>query len=232
MLFMPRVSKWIGLAAIALIGLGIMTGRTRGAQQDVVVRCRFETSSIEIGTETVIYLEVLDVVDFDAYRLGMSFDADLVQVYGSAGTPLDESMTLGNFLSPDLVFYNTIDNDSGMISIGVTQFPPSPPQNGSGVLALGYVLGLDDGTADFLFDQVELLNSAGVPIPHLTDNCSLAVGSAGQATETPTATLNPLASPTATPTSTATATTVPTPNGTPDPPGTKQILLPLVLNNH
>ena len=156
------------------------------AQQDTVVRCRFETSQIDIGAETIITLEVLDVVDLFAFQLDMAFDADLAEVSGSPGDPEDNRMQLGDFLISDFEVYNEIYNDFGAIFIGLTQFFPSPPQSGSGELAYGYVSGLQAGTVEFIFEEFILLDPDGQEIPHNRENCTLSIGTDEQVTETPT----------------------------------------------
>ena len=190
------VSSWclVGLVLVFLYTPVI------SAQQDTVVRCRFENPSINIGAETIIYLEVLDVVDLFAYQLDMAFDSELVEVSGSPGDPEDTRMVLGDFLVPDFDVYNEIHNDFGAIFIAITQFVPSPPQSGSGELAYGYASGLQDGAVEFIFEEVILLDPDGAEIPHSQENCTLLIGTGGQVTETPTEVLT--ASPTNTPTET------------------------------
>jgi hypothetical protein len=183
------------------------------AQQDTVVRCRFETSQIDIGAETIITLEVLDVVDLFAIQLDMAFDADLAEVSGSPGDPEDNRMQLGDFLISDFEVYNEIHNDFGAIFIALTQFVPSPPQSGSGELAYGYVSGLQEGTVEFIFEEVILLDPDGQEIPHNRENCTLSIGTGKQVTETPTEVF------TASPTNTATNTLTP-PSSTPVPSDT------------
>ena len=203
------VSSW------CLVGLVLvfLNAPVISAQQDTVVRCRFENPSINIGAETIIYLEVLDVVDLFAYQLDMAFDSGLAEVSGSPGDPEETRMVLGDFLVTDFEVYNEIHNDFGAIFIALTQFVPSPPQSGSGVLAYGYASGLQDGAVEFIFEEVILLDPEGVEIPHSQENCTLLIGTGGQVTETPTEVL------TASPTNTPTETLAP-PSDTPVSSGT------------
>jgi len=203
------VSSWC-LVGLVLVFVNAPVIR---AQQDTVVRCRFENPSINIGAETIIYLEVLDVVDLFAYQLDMAFDSELAEVSGSPGDPEDTRMVLGDFLVTDFEVYNEIHNDFGAIFIALTQFVPSPPQSGSGVLAYGYASGLQDGAVEFIFEEVILLDPEGVEIPHSQENCTLLIGTGGQVTETPTEVL------TASPTNTPTETLAP-PSDTPVSSGT------------
>jgi len=122
-------------------------------------------------------------------------------------------MQLGDFLISDFEVYNEIHNDFGAIFIALTQFVPSPPQSGSGELAYGYVSGLQEGTVEFIFEEVILLDPDGQEIPHSQENCTMSIGTGGQVTETPTEVF------TASPTNTTTYTLTP-PSSTPVPSDT------------
>jgi len=210
------VSSW------CLVGLvfGILNVQVVNAQQDTVVRCRFEKPSINKGAETIIYLEVLDVVDLFAYQLDMTFDPVLAEVYGSQGDPEDSRMVYGDFLLSELEVYNEIHNDIGAILMAITQIEPSAPQSGSGELAYGFVSGQQEGTVEFIFEEVILLDHNGKEIPHGQENCTLLISAGGQVTVTPTETLAP-SSDTPAPSGTWTATqTQPTTGDTQTPVAT------------
>jgi len=203
------VSSWC-LAGLVLVSLN---SQVVSAQQDTVLRCRFEDPNINRGEDTIITLEVLGVVDLFAFQLDMAFDNELAEVYGSPGDPEDTRMLLGDFLIPDFEVNNEIHNDFGEIFIAVTQFDPSPPQSGSGELASGFVSGLQDGMVEFIFEEAILLDSDGREIRYNQENCTLVIGNGGQVTETPTDGL------TTSSTNTPTETLVP-PSATPVPSGT------------
>ncbi len=210
---MRKILRLVSYWCLVGLVLVFLNSPVVSAQQNTVLRCRFENPNIIKGEETIITLEVLGVVDLFAFQLDMAFDTELAEVYGSPGDPEDTRMVIGDFLIPDFEVYNEIHNDFGAIFIAITQFDPSPPQSGSGELASGFVSGLQDGMVEFIFEEAILLDSDGREIRYNQENCTLVIGNGGQVTETPTEGL------TASSTNTPTETLAP-PSATPVPSGT------------
>lgn len=139
-----------------------------------LVRCRLDGEQIHLGEETILYLEVLDVANLYGYQLNLYFDNDVVQLNGVLQDGI-EGMVLGNFLSPDFVFSNEIDNVSGVVFLALTQVNPNPPRSGSGELARAIVRGVHSDVVEFSFESVNLEDPEENEIESSHRNCVLTV---------------------------------------------------------
>ena len=184
-----KIRQLVRLIVLFGITLALFNNSFARAQQEPVVRCRFETANINLATETTLYLEVVDVVDLFAFQLELTFDIEQVEVYGEY--PEEDKMIVGDFISADYEEYNIIDSEVGDILMAVSQNDPEPPKSGSGELASGYVFSNREGVVEFVFEEVILLTSDGEAITHRQENCSLTISTDGEFTRTPTKTQTP-----------------------------------------
>jgi hypothetical protein len=136
--------------------------------------CRLEQTAIQVGEQTTLFIEVLNVTDLYGYQLDLYFDPDVVQLSGVVQDGI-EGMILGDFLSPDFVVNNEIDNEFGVVFIALTQINPSPARSGSGELARAVVSGIQPGVSEFSFESAILANSSGNEIARRLQNCLLSV---------------------------------------------------------
>jgi hypothetical protein len=151
-------------------------------------------SEVDAGTSTVVQVVVSDVVNFYGVAFELSFDPTLVQVVDADPGEPGVQITLGDFLSPDVVPGHVVDNAAGTIEIAFSQIAPSPPRTGSGAIASIEFVGADVGLSPLVFGDVDLGDSDGLPIPAVRLDGELLVVDPLQPTLTPTAT--PTAEPT------------------------------------
>ena len=153
--YMPIVLRQTGIAPTSLL-------------------CRLEPTAIQVGEQTTLFIEVLDVTDLYGYQLDLYFDAEVVQLSGFVKDGV-EGMILGDFLSPDFVVSNEIDNAFGVVYLALTQVNPTPPRSGSGELARATVLGISAGISEFSFESAILADSNGNSLERRLQNCTLSV---------------------------------------------------------
>ncbi len=193
-------------------------------QTETIVRCRLERTEILVGEQTTLYIEVLNVSNLYGYQLDLYFDHDVVQLSGVQQEDV-EGMVLGDFLSPDFVVNNEIDNAFGVVYLALTQIAPKPARSGSGELARATVKATDSGTSEFSLERVILADVEGNAIDRRIQECVLNILEPGQPTSTPTTTTTP---PTATPTPTETHTPTSTTPVIGTPPTPTQTLTPTI----
>ena len=113
---------------------------------------------------------VEDVTDLYVFEFQIAFDPTLVEVV---------QIQPGDFLSPDWLLENSVDNDNGTLAYALCQLNPSPPQSGDGVLATITWRGKVMGTSPITLTYVQLGAPRGVPIPSSTQDGEITVGEPG-----------------------------------------------------
>ena len=221
---------------VCLSGLGQAT--TTRAQEGVTVRPGPLALEIEAGSTGAMDILVEDVTDLYAFEFEITFDPTLVEVVDADPDKAGVQIETGDFLSPDWLLSNTVDNDKGTITYALCQINPSPPQSGDGVLAIITWRSKGAGTSPLHFAHLLLAAPGGVEIPANAEDGQIAIAAAGAppaATPAPAATRTapptplpptstPISAP-APPTPTLAATTIPptsTPSATAVLEGTEQ----------
>jgi len=101
------------------------------------------------------------------FEFQIAFDPTLVEVV---------QIQPGDFLSPDWLLENSVDNDNGTLAYALCQLNPSPPQSGDGVLATITWRGKVMGTSPITLTYMQLGAPLGVPIPASTQDGEITVG--------------------------------------------------------
>ena len=172
----PQIRRFAyhSLFTLMLVLLSLAHPPAATAQEETLVRCRLERTQILVGEQTTLFIEVQNVTNLYGYQLDLYFDPDVVQLSGVVQDGI-EGMILGDFLSPDFVVNNEIDNEFGVVFIALTQINPSPARSGSGELARAVVSGIQPGVSEFSFESAILANSSGNEIARRLQNCLLSV---------------------------------------------------------
>ena len=217
-------SFWLAFCLAILVLPWRGTAAARSGMPTVV--CRISAPSIAAGAQADFYLEIRNVQNLYGVELTLGYDPNLIEFLDA---DLDReliNMTLGDFLSPDVLMLDDI-SEPGTFLFNLTQIDPTPARSGDGILAHGVLVGREIGTVDFTLADVTLYNVNFDKIEHQIQNCSVEVTQgappgAVEAQPSTTPTLTPMveASISPTPTTTATATTSPTSAGQPQPPPT------------
>jgi hypothetical protein len=110
-------------------------------------------TTLPVSNTFTVDVMVSDVTDLYGVELEITFDPNLVEVVdadpGTAGIQIQP----GGCPSPDFVVLNSADNTTGTISYAATSISPSPPCNGSGVIASITFHGLAEGTSSVHFNS-------------------------------------------------------------------------------
>jgi hypothetical protein len=128
-------------------------------------------ATLPVSTTFTVDVMVADVTDLYGVELDLTFDPDIVEVIDDdPGTPGIQILP-GSCPSPDFVVENIADNAAGTISYAATALSPSPPCDGSGVVASITFHGLTVGIsplhfADYLLSDTNL---SAIPVFSVSD---------------------------------------------------------------
>ncbi len=148
-------------------------------------------SEFDLGTSVSVQVVVSDVVNLYGVGFELSFDPSLVQVVDADPGEPGVQITLGDFLSPDIVGSHAVDNAAGTIDIAFAQMAPSLPVTGTGTIAIIVFTGTNAGLASLTFDSAQLSNPDAIEMPADAWHGELLVVDLTQPTPTPTATPTP-----------------------------------------
>jgi hypothetical protein len=123
-----------------------------------------------MGDTASTELRVEDVTNLYGVEMQLTFDPTLVEVVDANPSKPGIQIQPGDFLSPDWLLDNTADNANGSIDYALSQWDPSPPKSGSGVLAVITWRGKAVGTSPVHFTYVLLGAPGGVPISTSTQD--------------------------------------------------------------
>jgi len=160
----PRGAMLIASLLILFFGSGKLTtiGWANGTMVSIA------PASQEVFPEDTATTDVLveNVDNLYGFEFHITFDETLVE--GVQVQP-------GDFLSPDWILENTIDNDNGTIDYALSQLSPSEPVSGTGVLATITWRGKAVGTSPIHFTYVQLGAPGGISIPASTQDGEIMV---------------------------------------------------------
>jgi len=164
-----RVAVQLTIACLLLSLLGSSGLGTIGRADEPTTTVSIAPASQEIflGGTGITDVMVEDVTDLYVFEFQIAFDPTLVEVV---------QIQPGDFLSPDWLLENSVDNDNGTLAYALCQLNPSPPQSGDGVLATITWRGKVMGTSPITFTYVQLGAPLGVPIPATTQDGEITVG--------------------------------------------------------
>lgn len=145
------------------------------AQEGATVRPDPLALEIEARSTSVVNILVEDVTDLYGFEFQITFDPTLVGVVDADPAKSGVQIQPGDFLSPDWELDNTVDNQNGTIDYALSQWDPSPPKSGSGVLAIITWRGKVPGTSPIHFTYVQLGAPGGVPISASTQDGQISV---------------------------------------------------------
>ena len=134
------------------------------------------SQEISLGATGSTDVLVENVTDLYGFEFQITFDPTLVEVVDADPVRAGVQIQPGDFLSPDWLLENNVDNDNGTIAYALCQLNPSLPQSGDGVLATITWRGKVMGTSPITFTNVQLGAPGGVPIPATTQDGEVTVG--------------------------------------------------------
>jgi hypothetical protein len=163
-------------------GVEILTNATDGSFEviemttDTMLIIDPPTGSLLIGDNITIDIVAVDVADLYGIQLEVSFDPTIIEVVDADPGNPGVQIKPGNCPDADFVVLNDVDNTTGTISYGATSLNPSPPCNGSGVVATIEFYGFEE-SANTLIQFVDwiLSDTDGFSIPVSTQDGALEI---------------------------------------------------------
>jgi hypothetical protein len=186
----------------------------RSRLQSTLVSFDPSSVTVPVGDTVTVEIRITGVMDLDTMELYMTYDQDVIEIVdvrpGEPGIQLE----IGPFLHPTATNVNFVNPETGTIDF--LQQAPGAPVDGSGVVARITARGKALGTATLGFAAALLYDQDGIGISVRTEEGSIVVTEAGDAT----ATASPLPTITSTPSPSATTApgTTPSPSATPGTP--------------
>ena len=172
-----RVATRLTIACLLLSFFGSSGLATTGlANGPTTVSINPASQEISLGTTGSTDVLIEDVTDLYGFEFQITFDPTLVEVVDANPVQAGVQIQPGDFLSPDWLLDNTVDNDNGTIAYALCQLSPSQPQSGDGVLAIITWRGKVMGTSPITFTHVQLGAPGGVPIPATSQDGEITVG--------------------------------------------------------
>ena len=182
----------------------------------------FEPQQLTPGSTIQVPVSIRNVENLYGFDITIRFDPSIVQVMDADPAKEGVQVSLGNFLDPGLLLFNIVDNEAGTIRFTMSQYNPSEPKNGNGILLVIKLTGVKEGESNVEITDLSLSTRDGVEIVAAGVNSTITVNSSAPTQEITypvaqvtgmivinTFTPTPLVTKTATPTPTANNTGVP-----------------------
>jgi len=200
-----RLLRMICLVLLLVTALPISTGVY--AQDGTAQVGVFEPFEVAPNELVQVPISVRDVQNLYGVDLLLSFDPALVQVEDADPSSSGIQAGLGEFLDPGLLLFNKADNTAGTYHFVMSQYNPSEPKTGEGVIVVITFRGIGEGVSPLTVMGLKLASREGTEIASSPVDSTLTVraGAPTQAATMPVVdTTGMIVLNTATPTPTAT----------------------------
>ena len=157
------------LLAMILVPTGVALGQT-GTEIGF-----FDEVKIAPESQVEVPIQIKRVQNLFALDVSFSFDPKVVTAEDADPNTPGIQMALGKFLDPGLVLTNSIDNTSGTGRFIMTQYNPSKPKSGDGILLVVFFKGVKAGETELKMDFVQLANGDSQEISVVKVNSTLQV---------------------------------------------------------
>lgn len=152
----------IGLLVVFL-ALGVFS--KVNAQDGIAEVGVFEPLEVSPDSTIQVPVSIRNVNELYGIDITMQFDSEILEVV-DMNTAMDGiQVGLGQFLDPGLLLFNNADNDDGSIRFTMSQYNPSEPKSGEGILLIITFKGIGEGQSPLTISSVLLSTGEGVEIP-------------------------------------------------------------------
>ena len=125
----------------------------------------FESFEVSPGSTVQVPVSIRNVNALYGIDITLQFDPEILEVV-DMNTAMDGiQVGLGQFLDPGLLLFNNADNEEGSIRFTMSQYNPSEPKSGEGILLLITFKGIEEGQSPLTISSVVLSTGEGVEIP-------------------------------------------------------------------
>lgn len=165
-----RFCVWFVLGAV--LGLAMMGAAPISAQtNDALVRIEPKTIQVGQGQVETIFIVIENGNGIYGIDVRGEFDPNLIEVLDSDPSKEGVQMQPGDFIKPDFLVQNQVDNANGTFQYVITQVNPTPPANGGGIVLEIMARGKKQGThAPFVIQYVELADRRGTQLAVTAQN--------------------------------------------------------------
>ena len=149
---------------------------TSDPQIKAMVRPEPLVNHVTLNQKITIQILIDDVVNLTGGEMDICFNPTVLQVIDADHEKTGIQVQHGNYLVPDIVVSNEVDNTNGKITYAIVQFPPNPPLNGTGTFLTVTFKGIADGESEVSFEIIKLADDRGAFIAHTVQNGVITVG--------------------------------------------------------
>ena len=176
-----RMERNRGIWLLLLVGLVslLLPASLLLADGEAVVRLKPSQLRLALGEESTVQIHVEGAQGLWAVQFQLAFDPAVVTVVDADPVIEGVQVGLGDFLHPDVVARNQVDLMGGTILCAYTQRHPTPPVDGSGVLATITFRGLAQGKSPLAFTDLKLVSPQGHQLPVQVEEGRIIVGRPG-----------------------------------------------------
>ena len=140
------------------------------AQDGVLVALSASTSELAVGDVMVITVEVHRVKNLMGAEVHVQFDPTRLQVVDTDQDIEGVEIVHGEFLQPDFVAINMVDNNSGVVDYAIAQMPPNTAVEGNGDICKIQLEATASGSTSVLINSVVLADAGAQEIPAVLVN--------------------------------------------------------------
>ena len=170
--------------AVALIMVPSQVGQAQSDQP--VVSIQPTTLEVGINQTAEIAVAIKNISGLYGMELQISFDPTLLEVEDANPDMSGIQVSLGTFLEPGLLLFNTVDNDLGTIKYVMSQMDPAEPKNGEGILLVIKVKAKAAGTSTVNITSAVLASQDGMAIASQLESGQIIVTEQGPSGDAPT----------------------------------------------
>jgi hypothetical protein len=116
-----------------------------------------------------------NVTNLYGIQFHLAYDPAVIAIVDQDPAMAGIQLAYGGFLTPDSVAQNNVNTATGMVNFAISQYAPTPPRSGSGVIARMRVRGLAQGASALAFASSQLQNVGGQSMAHGTAGGFVAV---------------------------------------------------------
>ena len=124
----------------------------------------FEPFQVSPGSTVQVPVSIKGVEGLYGVDFTLKFDPEIIQIQDIDPTMDGIQSSLGDFLDPGLLLFNTADNEAGLLRFTMAQYNPSEPKSGSGNLLVITFKGVATGESPLEIIEVSLSTREGEEI--------------------------------------------------------------------
>lgn len=168
---LQSLKKWYSIVIFCIL----LIGSSPVHAQDLTEIGFFEPTQVSPGGTIQVPVSVNNAYELYAVDVIIRFDPTKIQVIDADPSVDGVQVGLGSFLDPGLLLFNTVDNQQGTIHFAMSQYNPSEPKSGDGVLLVLNFSGISEGESALTMTDLMCASNEGNEIPSQARNSTLTV---------------------------------------------------------